>query len=113
MMAAERARPWFTRQAQFGVRAIALDPNLQGCDPDPWQGEPLGPGVYIWRIEFTDEEAARVFDMARCIGRGQYSYGPGLAVSRHADAAQGWAEAEAWLREDVDTPPLPPSAPMP
>jgi hypothetical protein len=103
MMAAERARPWFTRQAQFGARVIALDPDLQGCGPNPWGGAPPDhTGVYIWRIAFLDEAAARVFDCSRRVARGYYSYHPGFSVSWHADAAQGWAEAEAWLREGTN-----------
>jgi hypothetical protein len=101
-MIAEVARPWFSRQAQWGTRVIALDAHGRGFWPEPVPTGTVGRlsmsgppyvGAIQWRIEFADEEAARAFDLERGV---QYAWWP---ASDWCPLGATWEEAETWLLE--------------
>ena len=82
---AELARPYFTRQAQYGRRVVfawrPADASPYNPLTTPWPNA----DELIEGVEFADEEAARRFDLDQAVGASGRLQGGG----------------ERWLREGL------------
>lgn len=94
----EVARPYFTRQAQYGRRVIfawnpaASSPTNPLTAPCPLVEE------LIEGVAFADERAARRFDLNRAAGPSGRAVGGDVSGAGPWFEFLTWEEAEAWLR---------------
>ena len=95
----ELARPFFTRQAQYGRRVVfawrPADASPYNPLTTPWPDA----DEMIEGVEFADEEAARRFDLERAVGESGRPAGGDVADAGPWVEFFTWDEAERWLGE--------------
>ena len=95
----ELARPYFTRQAQFGRRVVfswrPADASPHNPLTTPWPNA----DELIEGVEFVDEAAALRFDLDRTIGPSGQPAGGDVTDAGPWVEFFTWEEAVRWLRE--------------
>ena len=96
----ELARPYFTRQAQYGRRVIFSWRPSDAAPTNPLT--PAWPGVeeLIEGVAFESEGAARRFDLDRATGPSGRAAGGDVPDAGPFFEFLSWEDAERWLREE-------------
>ena len=95
----ELARPYFTRQAQYGRRVVFMWRPSDAAPTNPLTTPWPGCDELIEGVAFASAAAARRFDLDRATGVSGRPVGGDVGDAGPYVEFLSWDEAERWLRD--------------